>query len=123
MRPEDFDPMWAEVMRRKRDGAGMRGGGMSSRARGGGDSGRHAWGAYGMDGKWYDFPEAGVGGAPRYMGHGSFAALIVVLVGFLIPSASLQLTEQGGILTWIQYHRLDTIVEYRRESLDAAHFR
>lgn len=56
----------------------MRSGGMSSRGRG--DAGRGAWGAYGMDGKWYDFPEAGVGGAPRYMGHGSFAALILFLV-------------------------------------------
>lgn len=39
-----------------------------------------AWGAFGLDGKWRDFPEAGVGGEPKYMSHPRFASVLFVVV-------------------------------------------
>ncbi|KAK1926453.1 hypothetical protein DB88DRAFT_481884 [Papiliotrema laurentii] len=96
-RYDPIDPMLQEVLRRKRDGAGRRG-----RS----EAGRGAWGAYGMDGKWYDFPEAGVGAEPKYMSHPRFASVLFVV---------------GGILAWIQYHRLEMGRDRLREATDAAH--
>jgi hypothetical protein len=79
--------MMAEILRRKRDGAGRR-----FRSEGG----RGAWGTYGPDGKWQPAQEyRGGAGEPKYMSHSSFGSMLVFLVRRTIwisgPSSSVSL--------------------------------
>jgi curved DNA-binding protein CbpA len=70
--PYEFDPMMAEILRRKRDGAGRR-----FRT----EAGRGAWGTYGPDGKWQPAQEyRGGAGEPKYMSHSSFGSMLIFLV-------------------------------------------
>ena len=92
--------MRAEIIRRAK--ASAESSGFGGRPKRGSD----AWGAYGLDGKWRPFPEAGVGKnrEPSFIAGTNYYALSAVTVSDpLIPLNDTLMVDQAA------FHRLDTV--------------
>ncbi|ORX34431.1 hypothetical protein BD324DRAFT_149974 [Kockovaella imperatae] len=101
--PPPYDHVRADVFFRGRAAAETRRANASDR-----DSG--AWGYWGVDGKWYPFPEANVGKEtprePLFVSGANAWALASVGILFL---------------AWVQYHRWDMVMETRLARAADAH--